>query len=137
MTLKGSNPEEWIEEMATIKEVKKELRHREWAEEIAECQSSGMKIRNWCQMKGISCNTYYRRLQIVRTELLAQTEQSMQQIVPLSSAMALQSSAPEPVLEASAAYEKIMIRKNGIEIELPQEVSEQMLLALLRGLREC
>ena len=66
--------------MATIREVKKELRHREWAEEIAECQSSGMKIRNWCQMKGISCNTYYRRLQIVRTELLAQTEQSMQQI---------------------------------------------------------
>ena len=137
MTLKGSNPEEWIEEMATIREVKKELRHREWAEEIAECQSSGMKIRNWCQMKGISCNTYYRRLQIVRTELLAQTEQSMQQIVPLSSAMALQSSAPEPMLKGSAACEKIMIRKNGIEIELPQEVSEQMLLALLRGLREC
>ena len=77
-----------VEEMATIREVKKELRHREWAEEIAECQSSGMKIRNWCQMKGISCNTYYRRLQIVRTELLAQTEQSMQQIIPLSSAMA-------------------------------------------------
>ena len=97
--------------MATIREVKKELRQREWAEEIAECQSSGMKIRNWCQMKGISCNTYYRRLQIVRTELLAQTEQSMQQIVPLSSAMALQSSAPEPMLKGSAACEKIMIRK--------------------------
>ena len=31
--------------MATIKEVKKELRHRAWAEEIAECQSSGMKIK--------------------------------------------------------------------------------------------
>lgn len=123
--------------MATIREVKKELRHREWAEEIAECQSSGMKIRNWCQMKGISCNTYYRRLQIVRTELLAQTEQSMQQIVPLSSAMALQSSAPEPMLKGSAACEKIMIRKNRIEIELPQEISEQMLLTLLRGLREC
>ena len=123
--------------MATIKEVKKELRHRKWAEEIAECQSSGMKIRNWCQMKGISCNTYYRRLQIVRAELLAQTEQSVQQIVPLSSAMALQSSAPEPMLKGSAACEKIMIRKNGIEIELPQEVSEQMLLTLLRGLREC
>ena len=123
--------------MATIREVKKELRHREWAEEIAECQSSGMKIRNWCQMKGISCNTYYRRLQIVRTELLAQTEQSMQQIVPLSSAMALQPSAPETILEASAACEKVVIRKNGIEIELPQKISEQMLLTLLRGLREC
>ena len=30
-----------------------------------------------------------------------------------------------------------MIRKNGIDIELPQEISEQMLLTLLRGLREC
>lgn len=48
--------------MATIREVKRELRHREWAEEIAECQSSGMKIKEWCRMKGISCNTYYRRL---------------------------------------------------------------------------
>lgn len=28
--------------MSTIKEVKTELRHREWAEQIQECQSSGM-----------------------------------------------------------------------------------------------
>lgn len=59
--------------MATIKEVKRELRHREWAEEIEECQSSGMKIREWCHMKGISCNTYYRRLRVVRAEMLEQT----------------------------------------------------------------
>ena len=39
--------------MATIKSVKIELRHRRGAEEIAECQSSGMKIKEWCQMKGI------------------------------------------------------------------------------------
>ena len=36
--------------------------------------------------------------------------------------MALQPPAPEPVLEASAANEKIMIRKNDIEVELPQDV---------------
>ena len=43
--------------MATNKEVKKELRHRVWADQIAECQSSGMKIKDWCEMKGISYNT--------------------------------------------------------------------------------
>ncbi|MCR4645622.1 MAG: hypothetical protein K5695_09480 [Oscillospiraceae bacterium] len=59
--------------MATIKEVKKELRHREWAKEIAECQSSGMRIKEWCQMKGINSNIYYRRLRVVRTALLEQT----------------------------------------------------------------
>lgn len=83
--------------MATIKEVKKELRHREWAEEIAACQSSGMKIKEWCRMKGISCNTYYRRLRVVRTALLEQTAQTMQQIVPLSSSAALQRSEPEAI----------------------------------------
>lgn len=30
--------------MATIKQVKSRLRHKKWAEEITECQSSGMKI---------------------------------------------------------------------------------------------
>ena len=124
--------------MATIREVKRELRHREWAEEIVKCQSSGMKIREWCRMKGISCNTYYRRLRAVRTELLEQTEQTMQQIVPLSTSAALQRSEPEAIqLPSIPVCEKVMIRKNGIEIELPQDVSEQMLLTLLRGLREC
>ena len=124
--------------MATIREVKKELRHREWAEELAECQSSGMKIRNWCQMKGISCNTYYRRLRVVRTAMLEQTANSIQPIVPLSSSAALQQSEPETIQPPPIPVcEKVMIRKNGIEIELPQEVSEKMLLILLRGLQEC
>ena len=50
--------------------------------------------------------------------------------------MAIQRSEPiqpQPI----PVCEKVMIRKNGIEIELPQDVSEQMLLTLLRGLREC
>ena len=124
--------------MATIKEVKRELRYREWEEEIAECQSSGMKIKEWCRMKGISCNTYYRRLRVVRTAMLEQTANSIQPIVPLSSSAALQQSEPKTIQPPPIPVcEKVMIRKNGIEIELPQEVSGTMLLTLLRGLREC
>ena len=67
--------------MATIRKVKKELHRREWEAEIAECQNSGMKIADWCRMKGISTNTYYRRLRAVRTALLTKSEQA---IVPLS-----------------------------------------------------
>ena len=37
--------------MATKKEDKKELRHSEWAEQIVECQSSGMKIYAYSQKK--------------------------------------------------------------------------------------
>ena len=52
--------------MPTIREVKTELRHREWAEQIQECQSSGMTVTAWCKEKGISQHTYYSRLNTVR-----------------------------------------------------------------------
>jgi transposase len=39
--------------MPTIREVKTELRHREWAEQIQECQSSGMTVTAWCKEKGM------------------------------------------------------------------------------------
>ena len=70
--------------MPTIGEVKTELRHREWAEQIQECQSSGMTVTAWCKEKGISQHTYYSRLNVVRKELLKRAELPLQQIVPLS-----------------------------------------------------
>lgn len=44
--------------MPTKKEDKKELRHIEWAEQIAECQSSGMKIKKRLHSKFQECNHY-------------------------------------------------------------------------------
>ena len=70
--------------MPTIREVKTELRHREWAEQIQECQSSGMTVTAWCKEKGSSQHTYYSRLNVVRKELLKRAELPLQQIVPLS-----------------------------------------------------
>ena len=39
--------------MAMIKEIKMELRHREWAEQIQECQNSGQTVKEWCESSGI------------------------------------------------------------------------------------
>ena len=69
--------------MPTIREVKTELRHREWTEQIQECQSSGMTVTAWCKENGICQHTYYSRLKVVRKELLKRTEMPLQQIVPL------------------------------------------------------
>lgn len=59
--------------MATIKQVKSKLRHKKWAEEITECPSNGMKINEWCHMKGISYNTYYKRLRVARNRAIQKT----------------------------------------------------------------
>ena len=96
-----------------------------------------MAVRDLCRMKGLSSNTYYRRLRVLRTSLLSQTEQSMQPIVPISAAMSLQTSDPKTIKAAATVDEKVLIRKSGIEVELPQNISEHILLTLLRGFREC
>lgn len=126
--------------MPTIKEVKTELRHREWAEQITECQSSGMSVKDWCRSKGLSCNTYYRHLRIVRLELLEKTEHPMQKIVPISVSTEL-CEIPVPAVSQPASITPssscVVMRKDGIEIELSQSVSEETILALLRGLKQC
>ena len=125
--------------MATIKQVKNELRHKLWAKEIAECQSSGMKISEWCQMKGISCNTYYRWLRIVRNEFLERSEAPLREIVPLSIATTPTAEEVPVAVKKTPDHksEKVFIRKNGVEIELPQNTDDHTLLALLRGLQQC
>ena len=134
--------------MPTIREVKTELRHREWAEQIQECQSSGMTVTAWCKEKGISQHTYYSRLNVVRKELLKRADFPLQQIVPLSVSQSVTcttaavqtqciASGAEPEKAEPAFAQKIIVRKDGIEVEMPADISEKLLLTLLRGLKEC
>lgn len=125
--------------MEKIKDVKKALRHRDWMEQITECQRSGISVRDWCKSNGINPNTYYRRLRAVRTELLDSTDIA-QQIVPLSVAADIcETPVPDSLQSAvkNSSDASIVMRKNGIEIELPQSISEDTILVLLRGLRQC
>ena len=125
--------------MPTIKEVKMELRHREWAEQIAECQNSGMSVREWCQSKGLSYNTYYRRLRAVKLDLLKQADSPMQKIVPISVSNEL-CKAHVPVVPQPSALNSsgsVVMRKNGIEITMPPNISEDTIFAMLRGLKQC
>ena len=124
--------------MASISEVKTNLRHREWEEQIRECQSSGMKVRDWCKTNGLNETTYYRRLRIVREEYLQNTGNSVYQIVSvgvsneIAGAISNQTSSAKP-----DSQDKVVMRKGGIEIELPQSISQSTLPAVLRGLGKC
>ena len=124
--------------MASISEVKTNLRHREWEEQIRECQSSGTKVRDWCKTNGLNETTYYRRLRIVREEYLQNTGNSVHQIVSvgvsneIAGAISNQTSSAKP-----DSQDKVVMRKGGIEIELPQSISQSTLPAVLRGLGKC
>lgn len=43
----------------------------------------------------------------------------------------------EPGKPEPAVPQKMIVRKDGIEVEMPADISERLLLTLLRGLKEC
>ena len=45
--------------MLATKEEKRELLHRQWKEQIAECESSNMPVKEWCAENGVNLNTFY------------------------------------------------------------------------------
>ena len=53
-----------------VQEVKRQMRLREWAEQINRCKRSGLTVRQWCKDNGIHIKTYYNRMKRVREELL-------------------------------------------------------------------
>ena len=129
--------------MEKIREVKRVLRHKEWAEQIQECQSSGMHVKEWCRLKGINPNTYYQRLRVVREEILEHAEIEKQKIVPVCVSEAITGNTLTEVTDKSrndasvSISEKIVIRKDGMEVEISQNTSEETILMLMRGLKQC
>ena len=68
--------------MGRIREIKKQLRHKEWVAMVQEYQESGKRVDIWCQENGIKVSTYYKRLNVLRNELIEGNEK--QSIVPVS-----------------------------------------------------
>ena len=123
--------------MLAAKEEKRELLHKEWEEQIAECESSNMPVKEWCAVNGVNLNTFYGRVLALKRERLKQSGQQTQAIVPLSVIQESGTTNSETVVPKVRPQENIVIRKNGIEIILPPDVSENMIYSLLRGLKQC
>lgn len=55
--------------MDKVTKVKKHLKAEQWKTLIAECQSSGMTVKSWCELNHICIATYYRNLHKLRMEV--------------------------------------------------------------------
>ena len=122
----------------TTKEEKRELLHKQWEEQIAECESSNMSVKEWCAEKGMNLNTFYGRISALKKDKLKQSVQQTQEIVPLSVIQENNTADSETAFVPVGRPQKnIVIRKSGIEIIVPHDVSENMIYSLLRGLKQC
>ena len=55
-----------------IQTVKNQMTLKNWAQEVAECQSSGMTVSAQCELHRINIKTYYDHLRQVRESLLTE-----------------------------------------------------------------
>lgn len=124
--------------MLTTKEEKRELLHKQREEQIAECESSNMSVKEWCAVKGMNLNTFYGRISALKKERMKQNGHQTQEIVPFSVIQGNDTVDSETAVVPNVCKkENIVIRKSGIEIIVPHDVSENMIYSLLRGLKQC
>ena len=111
--------------MDKIGSIKKELKHRRWQEMYETYLSSGKTVIEWCAENGISKKTFYYRLRQIRKDVI-ETDES-HDIVPITTVMK----------QTRIADTSIKIQCSGISIELPVEISPEVLTAAIRGKRQC
>ena len=114
-------------ELSRISEAKKRIRLETWAEMYREYLRSGKTIKEWCEENGIARTTFHNRLRQIREAAL----EPKHEIVPVN---ADSGSMNNPTVAAEGV---IRITGRGITAELPQDISLELLTALLKGLSSC
>ena len=100
-----------------IAEVKGLVNAAEWREKILSCQESGKTVTAWCEENGISLSTYYRRLRMMREDILS----GEQQIVPIKPRVS----------------HGIRITAGEISIAMPENAEPDQLAAIVGALKSC
>ena len=92
-----------------------QVRLQEWAGRFAEQKTSGLTVRQWCEVNHFSFHTYNYWKHLLKEEVV---DQVLPDIVPI---------------RANQSFVKLNI--NGISIEIDDSVSVEFLSKLLKAVR--
>ena len=110
-----------------IRQAKRAVSLNNWQRMYEEYLASGQTVQQWCADNNITPQTYYYRLRKLREEAL---KQEQHEIVPVRDSV-----EETKALTANAGVVRITGRR--ITAELPQDISAELLTALLKGLSSC
>lgn len=112
------------------REVARQYRLSQWAQRLRDQKASGLSITAWCEVNGVSRNTYFywqKRLRESACEELAlQTESAMTPV----------SAFAEVKLCAAEASGSIVVRMNGAEIEIKDGTSPGLVESVLNAMKK-
>ena len=116
-----------------VQEVRDQVRLQEWMELIREHNSSGMTIREWCRVKGLSENQYYYWLRKIRKTACSALE-SRSDLVPQPRdelpAFAQINVIPDKHPDAPASG--ISIQVNKVSIHVGCDVPARQIAAMMK-----
>ena len=98
--------------------ISKEMRLRQWAQDMADQQASGLTQKQWCDMKGIGSTTFEyrcRRVKAALEEKLQERQDNGTAIVPAKG---------QPITDTEPVFAKVNLHasvpsSSGINIRLP------------------
>ena len=113
-----------------VNAVKHQAKLLEWKDRVADCRSSGMSVKEWCEENGCSPKTYYRWEQ----EILGKVRQiAKTQSQPVLAELPLTKPVQDCSLKRDVFVPAAVIRIGQMELELSNTVSAE-LLGQLKGL---
>ena len=120
--------------MDKVTATKAEIRLQSWARLIAECQSSQMTVRAWCEQQGIVPKTYYYWLRKVRERALENAPVPAGSIAPAAEPPVklkkLEIQSPVSGMQAA-----VIVHLPQATVEVAQGTDQQTVEAVLRALR--
>lgn len=118
--------------MDQVTQVKNQFRAEQWTQLIKECQSSGMRVDDWCIANDISRHAYYYWLRKLRLANIRKSESAVLVETPKQEPAVfkkLEVSTPVPNTKAA-----VIIRLNGATVEISEGTSQQTIQAVLLAL---
>lgn len=120
--------------MDKVTATKSEVRFQNWARLIAECQSSQMTVKAWCEQQGIVPKTYYYWLRKVRERALENVPVPASSIVPAAESPVklrkLEIKSPVSGMQAA-----VIVHLPQATVEVAQGTDQQTVEAVLLALK--
>lgn len=118
-------------EKMELSKISQEVRMHEWAAIIKEARESGLSIRQWCKLNNITEQKYYYWLKRIRKNITEQVPFEETHLESQTTFIPIEVNQPTaPIVNTS----KIIIIKDDIHIELPDTISEELLINIARSL---
>lgn len=127
--------------MSEAKELTNQFRLEQWAKIIQECVSSGKLVNDWCTENNISRDKYYywlRKVKLATGKAMSKRAYALEQpktidqpkIVPINPI------AAEYVSAGNESVAAIIIKSNGLVLEIQNNASETIIERTLKVLKQ-